>query len=187
MMNIYSGTHRRQVGSGILSTFLRGARPFFMKALNALKPHAAQAAKRAAQSALSVGSQLSLDAMRGKLNKTRLKEALRSEAEQLSKDTMSSLKRKLGQEGSGRKRRRLNPPPKQNKHKPKQTQRKLRSSSKTKSKSTSKSESNRKRKSVPKTKTKTKQGANKKSSLRKVNKRSKAITKKRTPRDIFNS
>jgi len=110
-MYTYRGVSRRQVGGGIWSTIMRGIRPMIMNLITTLKPHAKTAAKRVAQSALNVGSDLAFGALRGKLNKDHIKKSVKSEATNLTNDAFSTLKRKLGtQTGSGNKRRRLNPP-----------------------------------------------------------------------------
>jgi len=173
-MHIYQGTQRRQVGGGIWSTIARGIRPLILGLINTLKPHAASAAKRVAKSAMKVGSEMAVDAaLHGAINKTKLKDSLKSEASGLTKDAFASLKRKLDnvQTGSGNKRRKLNPKRKVKKMPKRKVQR-------------------RKPKRKVKRTVKRKQATNK----RKVNKRSRSIRKKKTKsisrkvlRDIFNS
>ena len=109
-MNIYQGTHRRQVGGGVWTTLTRGIRPILLNLLKILKPHAASAANRVAQSATKVGTSMAMDAMQGKFSKERLKDAVKNEAMELTQDASTSIKRKLAQSGKGKKRRRLNPP-----------------------------------------------------------------------------
>jgi len=109
-MKVYQGVHRRQVGGGIWSTISRGIRPIIFNLIKTLKPHAATAAKRVAQSATRVGTDMAMDALHGKFDKQRLKNTIKQEARDISKDTLYTLKRKIdSQLGNGNKRRKLNP------------------------------------------------------------------------------
>lgn len=103
-MNVYSGIGRRQVGGGIWSTITRGLIPLFLRLKEQTKP----LAKRAVQSALTVGTNLATDALAGNLNRGRVKTALRNEAEVLKNEAITGLKRKLNEQtGSGYKRRKI--------------------------------------------------------------------------------
>lgn len=125
-MNIYQGTHRRQVGGSIWSTISRGIRPLIMSLIKTLRPHAASAAKRVGQSAVKVGTDLALSAITGKLDKNRVKNTLREEATGMTNEAFNVLKRKLDntQTGRGNKRRRLNPTRKAKKMPKRKVQRK---------------------------------------------------------------
>ena len=108
-MNIYSGSGRRQVGTGIWSTITRGIRPIIMSLFHKLRPHAINVAKSAATSALRAGTHLATDAMVGNINKEQVKRVLKNEGSNFG----SSLKRQLIdglQSGSGHKRRRIQAP-----------------------------------------------------------------------------
>ena len=112
-MRVYSGVNRRQVGSGILSTIQRGLRPLLNKVTELAKPLAKKALQNAASSALNVGTDLAMNAVRGNLNKDNIKGKLKREITSLGSNTLSSLKRELcddnKQEGRGAKRRRKMP------------------------------------------------------------------------------
>lgn len=183
-MNIYAGTTRRQVGGGIWSTIARGIRPILMNIYHTLKPGATVMAKKAAQSALNVGSNLAMDAIRGRMDTARVKEAFKDEAQHLTNEALTTMKRKLNdnQSGTGNKRRRLNPP---RKAKMKQNKRKVSS----KRKGISKRKGTSKRRGTSKRKPVSKRG--------KLNKRIKSHTKRKAKKrttiskkvfkDIFNS
>lgn len=108
-MNIYRGQRRRQVGGSIWSTIVKGLSPLLKRLLSTMKPHAIEAGKHAAKSALTVGSRLAMDAVSGDFNKARAKTLLKNEAKQLKADAIRGLKRKIlePQEGQGYKRRRI--------------------------------------------------------------------------------
>lgn len=111
-MHVYSGIGRRQVGGNIWSTIQRGLRPLLMK----LKPLAIKAGKRAAGSALNVGTSIASDALTGKLSKAKLKNAMKQEVDKLKSEVVEkglAYKRKYLdnlQSGSGAKRRRIQKP-----------------------------------------------------------------------------
>lgn len=111
-MNIYHGTHRRQVGGGIWSTISRGIRPIIFSLIKTLKPHAVSAGKQVLSSAVKVGTEMAGDAIQGRFSKQNLKDSLSNEAKYLKDKAITNLKRKLDtvQTGSGNKRRRINPP-----------------------------------------------------------------------------
>ena len=115
-MNVYQGYGRRQVGGGIWSTIRRGAKPFIMNVLNKLKPHAINAGKHVASSALNLGTNTALNALTGKLSKDTFKKDMLEEVDKLkneAKTKVAGFKRKYldaNQEGSGYKRRRVTKP-----------------------------------------------------------------------------
>ena len=107
-MYVYKGVNRRLVGVGLWSTIQCGIRPLILGLLSKLKPHAMElgksAAKRVAQSALNVGTSVAVDALQGKLNKSRLKSTVDDEMNNLrssAADKITNLKRRLTQSGSG--------------------------------------------------------------------------------------
>lgn len=111
-MHVYEGIGRRQVGGNLWSTIQRGIRPIVMNLISKLKPHAIRAGKKAAGSALTVGTTLAADALSGNVNKSKVKKAVKQEIDKLKNDALSKVsgfKRKYldEQEGSGHKRRRI--------------------------------------------------------------------------------
>lgn len=119
-MQVYKGYQRRQVGGNIWSTVARGVKPILFALLKRLAPHAKDlgkmAAKRAAKSALNIGTNLAGDAMLGKINKNSLKSAFVDEVQKLktdAEDVFHGYKRKLigdvddEQIGKGAKRRKM--------------------------------------------------------------------------------
>ena len=121
-MQVYKGYQRRQVGGNIWSTISRGVKPILFALLKRLAPHAKdlgkKVAKRAAKSALNIGSNLAGEAMLGKINKSSLKSAFVDEVQKLktdAEDVFQGYKRKLIDEdeddaeqvGQGAKRRKM--------------------------------------------------------------------------------
>lgn len=104
-MNVYTGVNRRQLGTGVWSTITRGIRPIIMSIFHKLKPHAVNAARNAAQSALRAGTHLATDAMIGKLDKEQVKNVLKNEGGNLKRKILEDL-----QSGKGHKRRRISKP-----------------------------------------------------------------------------
>ena len=113
-MNFYRGRNNRQVGSGILSSGLRGVRPIIMSLLAKLKPHAISVGKalgtRALKAAGNVGADLTSNLITGRLNRQSAKDIIKNEAKRVGDDLVQGYKRKLGiQHGSGAKKRRIMP------------------------------------------------------------------------------
>lgn len=119
-MQVYKGYQRRQVGGNFWSTIARGVKPILFSLLKRLAPHAKdlgkKVAKRAAKSALNIGSNLAGEAMLGKINKNSLKSAFVDEVQKLktdAEDVLQGYKRKLigdvddEQVGQGAKRRKM--------------------------------------------------------------------------------
>lgn len=116
-MNVYSGYNRRQVGGGVWTTIQRGIQPFLENLYSKMKPHAMSVGKsllkRARGSAMSVGTNVALDALSGNLNKKQLKSTIMSEVDKIKSQArakVNSVKRAIldddNQEGRGNKRRR---------------------------------------------------------------------------------
>lgn len=183
-MNVYAGHNRRQIGGSIWSTIWRGLKPILKHLGEKLKPIGKSVAKRAAKSALDVGSSIATDALMGKIDKTSVKNKIVNEAKQLKDEGFRNLKRKLGmQEGDGvpRKRRRIS---KVNKSKVKTH------TTTKKRKSTRKSPKTRaaKKKLVKKPKKRTKcvkKCINKKQTKRKKNTSRKSAVSHKAIKDIF--
>lgn len=112
-MNIYQGETRRQVGGGIWSTLKRGIRPLFTSVISKLKPHALDAGKAIATSALGVGKSMAQDVLSGRFNKANVKANIQNEVSKLKSKAIQNMKRRLDDEvdqtGSGHKRRRVQP------------------------------------------------------------------------------
>ena len=129
-MNVYKGDSRRQVGGGLFSTVMRGAKPLLLSLMARVKPHFLKATeavgKRAAKAAVNVGTGLASDMLLGKLNKRKAKDILNSEINELRTDANNFIENYkqnyVSQEGSG-KRKRLSekpiPKPKESKKMPK--------------------------------------------------------------------
>ena len=120
-MRLYAGNMRRQVGGGIWSTMIRGARPLLNSMFRKLRPHAfkmgKKIAKKAVGSALNVGTRLAGDVIAGNYKNIpdQMKQSIKGEAQQWQADAsneVSRLKRKYlddddpPQAGRGYKRRR---------------------------------------------------------------------------------
>ena len=112
-MNVYEGHGRRQVGGSLWSTISRGAKPLLMSILSKIKPHAISAGKHVANSALNLGTNVAMDALSGKLTKTKLKSDILDEVDKLKTEAVSKVagyKRKyldVRQGGRGYKRRKI--------------------------------------------------------------------------------
>ena len=145
-MNVYRGTVRRQVAGGVWTTVWLGLKPVIKKTLVGMLPLGKAVAKRAASSALNVGSNLAADAITGRLSRNTVKERVQNEANVLKDEGFAQLKRRLGiQEGEGvhAKRRRVSS---------KKSKRKTRKRNVNKRKTSSKRKTTSKRKVVPKRK-----------------------------------
>lgn len=88
-MHVYSGIGRRQVGGNIWATIQRGLKPILMNVLSKLKPLAVKAGRRAAGSAINVGTSIATDALSGKLNKNKLKAVMRQEVNKLKNEVQN--------------------------------------------------------------------------------------------------
>jgi len=112
-MNVYRGNNRRQVGGGLFSTIMRGAKPLILSLFARMKPHLIDAGKtvgkRAAKAALNVGTDLTSNLIAGRLNKRKAGDIFNSEINDMRTDAnkfIEGYKQKyVTQLGSGKRRK----------------------------------------------------------------------------------